>query len=79
MTYCDNCKCHLGSNREIAKHLEEEHGIHVRLGGDCQSAYCNDCHKYLGRNKHHFVDSRQALEKHLEKHHKVMMHEGCMD
>lgn len=80
MTYCENCNCHLGSNREIAKHLDEVHGVHVRLGDDSHLAYCNDCHKYLGRqDKAHFVDLRRALEKHLEKAHHVKMHEGCME
>ena len=80
MTYCENCKCHLGgTNKAISDHLEKEHGIHVRMGEDSHLAYCNDCHKYLGKNKHHFNDVRQALEKHLTKKHTVTIHEGCMD
>jgi hypothetical protein len=82
MTFCENCKCHLGSNRMIAEHLESNHGVHVRMGEDSHLAYCNDCHKYLGKKKsgmQHFVDCRMALEKHLEKHHQVKMHEGCLE
>ena len=77
MTYCDNCHCHLGTDREITKHLEAQHGVHVRLGEDSRTAYCNDCHKYLGKKKN--KDSRRALENHLTKHHQVNMHEGCME
>ena len=80
MTYCDTCSKHIGStNREITKHLENCHDIHVRLGEDSHLAYCNDCHRYLGKNKHHFNDLREALEKHLVKKHQITMHEGCMD
>ena len=80
MTYCENCKCHLGSNKEISDHLEKQHNIHVRLGEDSHLAYCNDCHKYLGKKKcvGTLVDCRCALEKHLALHHNVGMHEGCM-
>ncbi|KAG7341893.1 hypothetical protein IV203_006985 [Nitzschia inconspicua] len=82
MTICENCRCHLGSNSSIAKHLEANHGVHVRLGEDSHLAYCNDCHKYLGKKKgstQHFVDCRIALENHLKKEHNVQMHEGSMD
>lgn len=78
MTYCEECHCHLGSNRSITKHLEDKHGIHVRLGEDSNLAYCDDCHKYLGKQRH-FVDCRKALEKHVETKHKIRLHEGCME
>ena len=76
MTYCDDCHCHLGTNREITEHLESCHNIHIRMGEGSPVAYCNDCHKYLGRKK---KDGRKALETHLTKHHEVHMHEGCME
>lgn len=79
MTFCDNCNVHLGTNnREIVKHLETKHGVHVRLGEDSHLAYCNDCHKYLGK-KQHFSNQRQTLEKHLTKKHAIYMHGGCME
>ena len=85
MTFCENCNCHLGgTNREIMQHLDVKHGVHVRLGEDSHLAYCNDCHKYLGKKKNtglqqFFIDQRQALEKHLVKQHNITMHEGSMD
>jgi len=86
MTFCENCQCHLGgTNREIMQHLEAKHGVHVRLGEDSHLAYCNDCHKYLGKKKNtgllqqFFIDQRQALEKHLVKQHNITMHEGSME
>mmetsp|Transcript_32066 Transcript_32066/g.39342 ORF Transcript_32066/g.39342 Transcript_32066/m.39342 type:complete len:82 (-) Transcript_32066:78-323(-) len=78
MTHCKNCKTYLGTNRDITKHLESVHDIHVRLGDDSHLAYCDDCHKYLGKKKGAFNKSRQALEKHLHKCHNVEMEEGSM-
>ena len=69
MPHCDNCDCYLASNRAIEHHLEEAHGLHVRLGSDSHLAYCEDCHKYLGHGP--FVEMRKALEKHLLQHHNV--------
>ena len=71
MTYCDNCKCYLGTQKAIQHHLEHSHNIHVTLEENL--AYCQDCHKYLGSSP---VDegSRRALEKHLRQKHFVDIH-----
>ena len=80
MTYCENCECHVGgTNRDLLRHLQDKHGLSVRIGEDSHLAYCNECHKYLGKKAHHFNDVRLALEKHLMKKHAVTMHEGSMD
>ena len=50
---------------------EEKHGIHVKLNATSSHvAYCQDCHKYIGKNKPG-QESRKALEKHLHKKHEV--------
>lgn len=75
--YCENCKCFL---RDIAKHLEEKHGVHVQLGEDSHLAYCTDCHKYLGKmGTRVFAEQRKALEHHLQKHHDVHMNDGTLN
>jgi uncharacterized protein with PIN domain len=79
MTLCENCNKHLETKREIVKHLEDQHNIHVKMGEDSHLVYCNDCHKYLGRKATCFNDTKRVLEKHLAKHHDVQMHEGTME
>lgn len=79
MTLCENCNKHLGSKREIAAHLASEHNVHVRMGEDSHLAYCNDCHKYLGKKATCFNDTKRAVEKHVAKFHEIKMHEGCME
>ena len=77
MTFCDNCHCQLGSDTAITTHLAKVHCIHVKLGSSetTNLSYCEDCKKYLGK-KRRFNNRREALEKHLEKHHNIHMHEG---
>eukprot|EP00980_Cylindrotheca_fusiformis_P009990 scaffold2212_cov143-Cylindrotheca_fusiformis.AAC.8 len=76
MTMCDMCNTHLSRKVDIVHHLETVHNIHVRMGEDSHLAYCNDCHKYLGKKATCFNDTKRALEKHLSKVHAVELHEG---
>ena len=58
------------------KHLESQHNVHVKLNSTSSHvAYCNDCHKYIGRNAPGH-EGRKALEKHLHKKHDVDIQES---
>jgi hypothetical protein len=79
MTFCDSCNKHLHNKKDIVSHLESVHNVHVRMGQDSHLAYCNDCHKYLGKKATCFNDTKLALEKHLSKVHEIKLHEGTME
>ena len=71
MPTCAQCNCYLGNSAAVVHHVEEKHGIHVKLNATSSHvAYCQDCHKYIGKNKPG-QESRKALEKHLHKRHEV--------
>lgn len=55
----------------FATHVEEQHNVHVKLNAaSTHVAYCQDCHKCIGKNTPG-QESRKALEKHLHKKHEV--------
>ena len=59
----------------MVHHLEEKHNVHVKLNNiSTHVAYCQDCHKYIGKKKAG-VNSRNALEKHLRKTHEIDIQE----
>jgi len=71
MPTCENCHQFLPSSGAMVEHLEKVHKVHVRLNATSSHvAYCDECHKYIGRNKAG-VESRIALEKHLSKKHSI--------
>ena len=74
MTYCENCHCHLCSNRAISRHLEEVHGIKVRLE-DSLMVYCEECRRYITHCKPRCNERKLALERHLLLRHNINIHE----
>ena len=62
---------YLGNSAAVVRHVEEQHNVHVKLNAaSTHVAYCQDCHKYIGKNTPG-QESRKALEKHLHKKHEV--------
>lgn len=68
MPHCETCDCYLDSEASILEHVENEHGVSVRLGKP-HEAYCKNCHVYCG--KKHTDTSIHVLENHLRKKHGV--------
>ncbi len=75
MPTCVNCNCYLPSSESMVKHLEDKHNVHVKLNSiSTHVAYCQDCHRYIGKKKAG-VESRKALEKHLNNKHDIDIEE----
>ena len=66
----------LGSSETMVKHIEDKHNVHEKLNSlSTHVAYCQDCHRYIGKKKVGVVN-RKALEKHLHNHHNIDIQEN---